>query len=851
MTLGNGGATAPGSDEMVDGQGGLRPHWRPILGGLQGFGAGGLQERVRRLDRAFAEEGVTAVLPGVTEQARMWRCDPVPLPLSAAEFMLLEAGLRQRARLMSALIDDLYGPQATLRAGVLPPALVYANPAFLRACHDPAQLGRPPHGRLQFYAADLLRGPDGAWRVLADRTAAASGIGHARENRRLLGRVLPEPFRLMQLLPHRPFFDRWQDALQRLAPGGRSNPSVALLTAGTADPHWFEHMYLARELSCALVESSDLTVRAGQLFLKTLKGLQRVDVLLRRVDGGSLDPLELDGSNMDGVSGLLDAARGGNLTISNDPGTGVAEAPGLAAFMPALARHLLAEPLLLDAVPSMWLGEPQALADLLADVPAWRLRPALDGRAPPVDVAGLAPAEGDDLLRQVAARPWLWSAVRPMSPSVAPCFTPDGLQPRPVVLRMFAVFDGVEWQVMPGGLARVVEPGQALGGTLPPGGLSKDVWVLSEERASIVGPAYAAAAPVALRRSSGELPSRVADDLFWLGRTIERLERAARLVRAAVGRLVRAPVLLPRETAELQALLRCLGDAAMIDAEEAVPATLPGALLAMLRPRPEGDRSRGRGSILRMFNEALRLTEAVRDRLTDDTYATFTQTLAQARRETERVGGSLDAATDAMVSIQRFATAVSGVAAENMVRGGGFLFLDLGRRLERAQAIAGEVASALDQPPARVENGLLLILELCDSTITYRTRYLNALQPAPVLDLVLCDQGNPRGLGFQLAAIHGLLDDLTPDGIGRDMLAGAAAGLLAEVEAMVDGVLNAPNQAVAAAALAPSLREASRGLADLSGRIDRRFFALLPALQKLGWGDDADDPQPNPAEAAA
>ncbi len=838
-----------GSDEMVDGQGGLRPHWRPILGGLQGFGAGGLQERVRRLDRAFAEEGVTAVLPGATEQARMWRCDPVPLPLSATEFALLEAAVAQRARLMAALVDDLYGAQTVLRDGVLPPALVYANPGFLRACHDPSRVARPPHGRLQFYAADLLRGPDGSWRVVADRTGAASGIGHARENRRLLGRVVPEPFRAMQVAPHRPFFDRWQDSLQRLAPPGRPNPRVALLTAGTADPHWFEHMYLARELSCVLVEDNDLTARAGQLFLKTLKGLQRVDVLLRRVGGHALDPLELEGRGLQGVSGMLDAARGGNLTISNDPGTGLAEAPALAGFAPRLARHLLGEALRLDGVASAWLGDTRALAELPADFSGWRLRPAFDSRAAPVEAC-------PGVLREVAAQPWRWAAVRDVPPSVAPCYAPEGLQPRPVVLRLFAAFDGAEWRVMPGGLARIVEPGQAVGGTLPPGGLSKDVWVLSEERAPIVGPAYAAAVPVALRRSNGELPSRVADDLFWLGRTIERLERAARLVRAAVHRLIRAPVLLPREAAELQALLRCLGEAGMVDPEETVPATLPGALLAMLRPHPrsdglDSDRLRGRGSILAMFNEARRLTEAVRDRFTDDTYATFTHTLAQARAETERVGGRLDAVGDAMVCIQRFATAVSGVAAENMVRGGGFLFLDLGRRLERAKAVAGEVAAALDQPAGHIESGLLLILELCDSAITYRTRYLNALQPAPVLDLVLADQGNPRGLGFQLAAMHGLLDDLTPDGLGREGLAGAVAGLLAEAEAMVESVLSAPDQAVAAAALAPDLREVGRQLTELSGRIDRRFFTLLPALQALGWGDDADDPQPDRAEAMA
>ncbi len=330
----------PPIDEMVDGRGGVRPHWRPLLGSLGSLGEGALAERGRRLDRAFEDEGIAGVLPGAKRDAA-WRCDPLPMVLSAQEFAALEAGIIQRARLLEALLADLYGPQAMLAEGLVPPQLVFANPGFLRGCHIMGEL--PPRPLLHLYAADLVRGPDGAWRVLADRTSAPAGPGMARENRRLLGRVMPEAFRGAQVRSMRPFFDLWQDALQRLAPPEVGDPAVALLTRGSHSPRWFEDMLLSRELSCALVESGDLTQRGGRLFLKTLQGLQRVDVLLSRVDGATLDPLETPGSGTAGVPGLFDAARNGAVRILNAPGAALAEAPALAAFLPALARRLLGE----------------------------------------------------------------------------------------------------------------------------------------------------------------------------------------------------------------------------------------------------------------------------------------------------------------------------------------------------------------------------------------------------------------------------------------------------------------------------------------------------------------------------
>jgi len=811
-------------DEMVDGQGGVRPHWRALLGALTGLGPEGLRQARERLERAFEDEGITAILPGATVQDHPWRCDPVPLPLPEREFETIAHGLGQRARLLESVLTDLAGPRRLLAEGLLPPALVYANPGFVR-------VGALPEAPLLVsYAADLVRGSDGAWRVLADRARAGVGIGYARENRRILARVFPQAFRTAQVRELRPFFDLWQDRLRNLAPSGGA---VALLSPGPSDPRWFEHMYLARELSSALVEGGDLTVRDGTLFLKTLRGLQRVDVLLRRVDGHLLDPLELDPASHQGVPGLLDAVRAGNLRLVNDPRAGTLEAPGLLAFYPALAMRLLGEELEMPSVPTLWLGDPAALARFRADPARWWLRPALDPGAAARAVAPLPPAERAALLSQVLARPADWAALDPAPISAAPNVTDSGLQPAPVVLRMFLVNDGQQWQAMPGGLARVLAEDGTIPGHIPRGGLTKDVWVLAEERTAIVGPAARRAAPLAIRRTAGDLPSRVADNVYWLGRHVERAERAARLARAALTRLTRASML-PREISELRTLANCLADAGVIAKEMAGAAdadTLGRALLGTLRPG---------GLIAGQFDTIVHLTEGVRDRLTGDMHAIFTQTMRAARADMA-TATSLDGLAHAMVGVLRFSNAVAGVAAENMVRGGGFIFLDLGRRIERAQAVVSEIGFALDLPPPQIETGLRLILELCDSVITYRARYQDVLQPAPVLDLVLADQGNPRGLAFQLAAMHTLLDELSGEnGGGRELLAGAAAGLLAEAEALIGDVFASADQNVAAARLPARMAAIGAELAGLSDRITRRYFALLPAARLLGVASEAE-----------
>ena len=831
-------------DEMVDGKGGLRPHWRRLMSAIVELGHAEVAARAARLDRAIAEDGITGLIPGAGAETRPF--DPIPMLLGPEEFAALAEGLAQRARLLDRVLADLYGPQRLVAEGAVPPVLLAANPAFLRPCHlrDEA----PAEPMLHFYAADLVRGPDGAWCVLADHTGLPDGVARAIENRQTLGQALPEFFAAHQVAPLDPFMEAWLAMLRATAaattaaatgapaftPSGRDS-LVALLTAGHANPAWYGHLLLARELSCALVEAGDLTVREGTLFLKTLRGLQPIGVLLRGVPGGGLDPLELARDR--GVAGLLAVPRE-RLRILNHPGAALAETPALAAFLPALAPRLLGETLALPGIDTRWLGAPGAAEAVLAAPESWWLVPAFAQGATPVDPAGLPAPDRAALLDAVRATPWAYAARARVAPSMAPCLATaalvphpsleprPALEPRPVLLRLFLVRTSEGWQAMRGGQGF----GLADDAPLWPDaarGIAKDLWVPegADSTQSGIPPGRVPMLPI--RRGSGELPSRVADDFFWFGRYLERLEAAAFLLRLAAGRAAR-PAPTPHELAELEVLIACLTQTGLLEAEAVMG--LGPARLAQALP---GAAAR-QGAIHGLLRQVSSLAGRLRDRLTGQTYGMALRGVREVAQALARVdsradGQALDQTVRASTVILGFAAAMSGLAAENMVRGGGRMFLDLGRRVERAAAIAELLAAVLAFPgaqrqPVRVEHGLRLALELCDSAITYRGRYLAVVQPAPVLDLLLADEGNPRGFAFQLVAAEALLGEIAA---GAPGLAGIARDLADQARRMVAAIGAASDQAVAAAALPEPLAALGEAVGGLSDDISRRYFALV------------------------
>jgi uncharacterized circularly permuted ATP-grasp superfamily protein/uncharacterized alpha-E superfamily protein len=813
-------------DEMVDGTSHVRPHWRAVFGTIFSLGHDTLAERARLLERAFVEEGITAMLPG--DQPVNWRCDPIPLILSAEEFSGLETGLAQRARLIDAILADVYGPGRLVETGAIPPDLVYGNPAFLRPCGITRSDHAPPR-HLHVYAADLMRGADGVWRVLADRTDQARGLAYVLENRRNLARIVPEIFQNQPIEPLRAFMENTGEALRALAPDGEGG--TALLSGGHTDPLWFEHVLLARELSIGLVEPGDLTIRGGLVYLKTLRGLERISVLFRRQVGNRMDPLEL--AHGAGPPGLLDAMRSGSVHVVNHPGSALAESPGLAAFLPGLARQMLGEDLITPSQATLWLGEGANARTVLRDLEGWVIRHATDGASVPVVPMHMTGEQRAELAARVAARPAEYAAMVAPTPSVAPCATPTGLEPMPVALRMFLAHDGTAWRAMPGGLARALTDEDAIAGRLPRDAVSKDVWVVPDEYAAGRFMPALDTRPLEIRRTAGDLPSRVADNFYWLGRYLERMEEAARLRRALIPRVAR-PSASPHERADIELLTACLRKAAMLRAEDTFEhgtVSRNAALLSAFRTD---------GPMRRLLGRVANMSAQLRDRLTGEVHTILTRSLhslseAMNRLPSDSDPRAVDRAAALTTDILEFSAAIAGLAAENMVRGGGRLFFDFGRRVERAHAILEQLGQLLEQPPGavqagHVEAGLQVALELRDSVITYRTRYLAVMQAAPALDLILADEGNPRGLAFQLLAMRDLLRQVTEEG---DSLLAAVDRALRDAREIVADVLRAPDQMQAAARLTDRFATIEASIEAVADRVSRRYFTLLPIARSL------------------
>lgn len=734
-------------DEMVTGDGTIRRHWRDLAGVLAGLSDGALADRAARARAHLASLGVVGDVAGQpVEERRPWDIDLVPVILTAGEWRAIEAGLIERAGVLDALLADLYGARRLAAAGAVPPAVLYANPEFLRACRRPAAAASDRR-MLRFYAADLIRGEDGGWRVLADHTQAPAGLGYALMNRRVVGRFLSEGIRASRVRPVLPFVDFVQAALTDWAPHEAENPRAVLLTPGPFAAGYFEHTLLAKELGIALVEGADLTVRDGAVYLKTLGGLQRVDVLLRRQDAAFCDPLDLYPWSLLGAVGLVEAERAGRVVIANALGSALVEAPAMRAWLPHAARRILGRDLALPMVETLWLGDPDARA---------RVAAAGDGH---IVVSGYDARRGahPPTPEQVAARPERFAAVAGTAPSWTPTLVDGRLEPRPFVLRVFLVALGDRYVAMPGGIARLpLDMPETPPALLQFAGTSKDVWVQAEDEDEITTPARSARATVVDRPQSGELQSRVAENLYWMGRHVERMEFGARLLRATLTRQMAAP-LDAREMLELRTCARLLGRLEYVD-PEGVEAPVAGVAFA----RTLAGICRPRGQLHTSFREVERLSVTVRDRFSFDMWRTIGTSLATAFGGMAAAGRDLEALLAACEDLVMAGAAVSGVAAENMVRGAPWRVFDLGRRVERAACSAGALATVFSLPASNWEVALLLALELADSVITYRTRYLAALQTGPVTDVVLLDTANPRSLGYQYRAIADHLGALPP-----------------------------------------------------------------------------------------
>ena len=522
-----------------------RPHWAHLMESLQAIGPEELAHRWARAERRIRENGITYNIYGDARGQSAWRIDIVPFLIPANEWRAIEAGIIQRAQLLSLLLEDLYGSQSLVAQCHFPAALLYANPAFLRplvGVHVPAS------SYLHLLAVDLARSPDGQWWVLADRTQAPSGAGYALENRTIVSDVLPDLFRTSDVLRLAPFFRAQRDALTSLAQ--KANPRIVLLTPGPYNETYFEHSYIARYLGFTLVQGADLTVRDRHAYLKTVDGLEQVDVILRRVDDSFCDPLELRGDSLLGVPGLVDAIIAGNVKIANALGSGLIETAAIMPFLPGLCTHLLGEKLKLPSVATWWCGQGYALEWVLDHLDSVVVKPAFPSRGmEPVFGADLPQSEKGKFEQKMRAHPHEYVAQEQIALSTTPVWNNGSLNSRSMVLRTYVLNTGSEWVTIPGGLVRVAEADGSVV-SMQRGGHSKDAWVLWDSPVDTFSLLRPRNAPVELRRVPRVVPSGVADNLFWLGRYVERAENVARILRAIVPRVRRAG------EAELECLTR-------------------------------------------------------------------------------------------------------------------------------------------------------------------------------------------------------------------------------------------------------------------------------------------------------
>jgi uncharacterized circularly permuted ATP-grasp superfamily protein/uncharacterized alpha-E superfamily protein len=735
-----------GFDECIDADGELRATYASFLEALPHFNSLELKRRDETTRRIIQEQGITYNVYGdPLGFDRPWQLDLIPFLISAAEWRELEKGLIQRATLINRIIADCYSSQDLIRSGWLPPALVFGQPDFLRPCH-----GMKPSGDtfVHLYAADLARAPDGKWWVLSDRTQIPTGAGYALGNRLIAARILHESFRHCRVQRLARFFRELQTTLMKAASRRADNPRVVMLTPGPFNETYCEQVWLSRYLGYSLVEGQDLTVRDDRVYLKTLSGLEPVDVILRRVDDDWCDPLELRNDSMLGVAGLVRALRAGNVAVGNTLGSGLLQSPAFMSFLPGLCRHVLGEELKLPSVATWWCGQRSACTYVLEHLEELIVRSSFRPQDGEAEGETVAAQDLPRLRSHIKFQPELFVAQERVALSTAPVWDGTALTPRPVSLRVYLVATAEGYCAMPGGLARVgIEPGGGVV-SLQQGGATKDTWVLAEGSIEEVTLLNASSGTIELRRVGNNLPSRLADNFFWLGRYAERSDSTARLLRSLLTRF--SPENAGASFSLIQPMLQTLarqgqiaGDAARPGSQQKLEMTEADLLRAISDPKR-------RGSLRGLSQELQRLSVLVRDRTSNDLWRVLAQLGKILSATDNRPALSISDGVEMLNQVLLHLAALHGLARENMTRAQGWRFLDMGLRLERGVHLCTFLDYALRSREADNPSVLETVLEIADSTLTYRSRYNLMPNIAAVYDLILLDDTNPRSLLFQL-----------------------------------------------------------------------------------------------------
>jgi uncharacterized circularly permuted ATP-grasp superfamily protein/uncharacterized alpha-E superfamily protein len=785
---------------MLQPSGEPRAHWTHLASVFDELGVEELLRRQGLADRLLDQDGVVYnayrdAPPAAHEPPRApqrWLLDPMPTVVPSAEWREIEMGVTERAELLSLVLEDLYGKRELLRRRLLPPEVVFSHGGFLRECDG---LRLPIAQQLFTYAADLGRDPEGQWLVLSDRAQAPSGFGYAFENRVVISRVFPSLYRDSHVHRLAPFLRALRVALQDAAPPGVDDPRIVVLTPGPWNETAFEHAFLASRLGYPLVEGSDLIVRGGEVRMRSVGALEPVHVILRRVDAGYCDPLELKGASPLRTPGLVEASRNGSVSVVNSLGSAALENPALPAFLPRLAEHLLGRPLRLGTVPTWWCGEEHSRRHVLGHLSQLALRSL--GSETTVLGWECSAEQLDDLRRRIEAEPLAWVGQQSLELGRAPLFTPGGLQPRRSVLRAFAVARGDSYMVMPGGLTRVAPADGDARISNQHGAISKDTWVLASEPERLTGFWLQTGEPVESIDPMASIPARAAENLWWLGRYAERAEAVARLLRAVSDRRNDFQGSNnPAGVAALRALLVALSRITATDGFLGEGEPLEERL------RSPGDELRRLvvdeqlpGTVAHAVRGLLDAAQSVRDQLSGDTWLVVGALDNEIRELRGPTGDSQAALQSTLQRAMQGLLALHGLTGESMVRDVGWRFLDAGRRIERSVQLLSLLRATVTDTRDTATDSLVLetVLVSAESIITYRRRYRSHAQLPTLLDLLLMDARNPRSLAWQLDR---LAEDFEALPVGQDgrlreeqrLLLGASTSLrLADTSGLVGG----------------------------------------------------------------
>lgn len=804
--------------EVFASDGTVRPHWRHFADVLQTMSAEQMQARSDLVTQQIQENGVTYNVYGEEQGSnRPWRLGAVPNLIPDEDWQVLAKGISQRAKVLNAILLDIYGEQHLIKQGLLPAELIYGHNNFLRPCIG---IKQAQDVFLYSYAADVARDANGQWWVIADRTQTPSGAGYALENRQIISRIFPEVYRQLKVQSLNDYFMILRQTLMRLSPSLGEPPLVVLLTSGRFNETYFEHIYLARHLGIPLVEGADLTVRSGIVYLKTLNGLKRVHAIFRRLDDDYCDPLAFRADSALGVAGLLAAVKAGNVLVANALGTGVLESAGLLGFLPNICRYLFDEELLIPSVATWWCGEQPALNKALDKLEQLVLKPSFPSqRFEPVFVNNLSDEQQNALKKRVIARSYTYVAQEKAALAKTPVWHAEQQQfsAQSSAMRVYAVAESKNrYHVMAGGLARVAATATDDVVSMQRGGISKDVWVLaSNQQARPERPKTRQLGVRDLLRQDPYLSSRVAENMFWLGRYAERCANNGRLLHSTLSRYIE---LADEQESTLKVAIQCCQYWGLYCTKE--KEVLHQQLLAGIYDKSWS------GSLAANLQSLLWSASQVRGRLSSENWITITELQQEAQdKAADDLGHALSFVDKLLASL----SALSGVVLDDMVQDHSWRFLMMGRRLERLQFFSEMIAQLLEH--SSEQSALDWLLELADSTITYRSRYVSSAQLIPVLDLVLLDPSNPHSVLFQINALRQSLNNLDyqPD----TRLFNISEQLQTLNFDVLESEMHYPTRLVKALALVASLlREVSQAARQLANSLELRYFVHIDTFSQ-------------------